>query len=121
MHKQLQGNSQSEDVDESENLEPVEWPSFVEDKQTWNRAPKVKDEVACQIIKTYIGKSFVHSGIFYKIQHDFKDLNYINRQLNFLQVVLDGSFTNACLTLIICIFRTGLVDVMINQNEWNNI
>jgi len=66
-------------MSKSESFEPVVWPWFIKEDQTWNSAHEIEDKVACQVVQTDTGKVFVSSRVFDKVDYYFKNLNDINR------------------------------------------
>jgi hypothetical protein len=92
VHKVLEWNCQSEDVDESENFKPVIRPLFIVKEQAWNSSNKIKDKVSLKITTADAAKVLVSSAVLNEIQENLNCLNDINGEFNLVKCFLSWGF-----------------------------
>jgi len=75
-------------VNKSENLEPVESDTFLQEEQVWDCADGIKPKVKLEVVKSNLLNIFVCHSSFDKAKKDLNSVNDIDNTFNVHQCLL---------------------------------
>ena len=91
MEKNVQWLSQSVEVDKSVDLQSVVFSGFIHE-DLWHRCDNIKDEISSQVVLADVVKILVGSGLLHEVKKDLNQLNDVDSDLKFVELVLPSVF-----------------------------
>jgi hypothetical protein len=85
--EELQWLSQSVEMDKSEYLEAIVFSGLIH-KELWNSGDNIENEVSSQVILANVDEILMCSGLFNEVEQDLDQLDYVDSNLKFVELVL---------------------------------